>query len=190
MGTKRKLEQPSTALVLVDVVNQFDFDGSDALLRFARPAARAIAALTRAAREARLPVVYVNDNFGRWRSDFRTIVRSCREDGARGREITERLAPMRTDYFVLKPTNSGFHGTVLDVLLRDLDVKTLVLAGFATDNCVLFTAHDAYLRGYELRVPRDCSAAESALRHRRALEIMARVMKAETQPWKKLGLDQ
>ena len=188
MSTTRKRERGTAALVLVDVVNQFDFDGSDALLRFARPAARAMAALKDAAREAGMPIVYVNDNFGRWRSDFRTIVRACRGPDAKGREVTERLAPTRTDYFVLKPLNSGFHGTALDILLRDLRVRTLVLAGFATDNCVLFTANDAYLRGYDLYVPRDCSAAESALRHRRALEIMARTTKAETRPWGRLDL--
>jgi nicotinamidase-related amidase len=134
-------ERCSAAVLLIDVINRFDFEGSEALLKTARPAARAIARLKKRAIEAKVPIVYVNDNFGRWRSDFRAIVRTCcaAQAKAGAREIARRLAPTARDYFVLKPTNSAFHGTVLETLLRHLGAETLVLAGFATDKCVLFT---------------------------------------------------
>lgn len=172
----------TVALLLVDVINRFDFEGSSALLRSARPAAQAIAKLKERAVAAGLPIVYANDNFGRWRSDFRAIVQRCRAPDVKAgaRDIVQRLAPTRRDYFVLKPNNSAFYASVLETLLRHLGTETLILIGFATDNCVLFTAHDAYLRGFRLVVPRDCVAAETPSRQRYAMTIMAQTMKAET----------
>jgi nicotinamidase-related amidase len=174
-------ERCSAALLLIDVINRFDFDGSADLLKSARPAALAISRLKERAIAAGVPVIYVNDNFGRWRSDFRAIVRTCRAPEAKtgAREIVERLAPRSRDYFVLKPNNSAFYATVLETLLRHLGAETLILAGFATDNCVLFSAHDAYLRGFRLLVPRDCVAAESSARQRNSLAIMTQTMKAD-----------
>src|SRR5436190_8338686 len=92
----------SVALVLIDVINRFDFRGGDALLRTARPAARAIARLKERAARAGVPVVYVNDNFGRWRSDFRATVEHCRAPDATpaARAIVHELAPTGRDYFV------------------------------------------------------------------------------------------
>jgi nicotinamidase-related amidase len=148
-------------LLLIDVVNRFEFEGGKALLKAARPVSRKIATLRARAARVRMPVVFVNDNFGRWRSDFRAIVGHCLREEAPGRDIVSRLEPAARDYFVLKPSNSAFYATVLETLLRHFDADTLILTGLATDNCVLFTAHDAYLRGYKLFVPRDCAAAES-----------------------------
>jgi nicotinamidase-related amidase len=176
------------ALLLIDVINRFDFDGGDALLRSTRPMAEKLAALKARAARAGMPVVYVNDNFGRWRSDFRAIVQHCSGEDNRGRDVVERLAPVPTDYFVLKPSNSAFYASVLETLLRDFETETLVLTGVATDNCVLFTAHDAYLRGFRLFVPEDCVAAESAARSRQALQIIARSMKGDTRASGRLRL--
>jgi nicotinamidase-related amidase len=170
------------ALLLIDVVNRFDFPGGRALLRAARPAFVKIATLKERATAAGMPVVYVNDNFGRWRSDFRALVDYCSREDARGREVVHLLAPAERDYFVLKPSNSAFYGSVLETLLRRFGADTLILAGVASDNCVLFTAHDAYLRGFRLFVPRDCVAAETTARNRRALQIIATSMKADTRP--------
>jgi len=68
---------PHAALLIIDMINAFDFPGAKAMLPRAVAAARAVAALKRRARAARMPVVYVNDNFGRWRSDFRQILEHC-----------------------------------------------------------------------------------------------------------------
>src|SRR5687768_15892088 len=96
------------ALLLVDVINELEFEGGEKLLPHARPMARRIAALKARAVKAGVPCVYVNDNFGQWRSDFRGLVERCLTADVRGQEIARRLAPGEDDYFVLKPLHSGF----------------------------------------------------------------------------------
>ncbi|MFN2384673.1 MAG: cysteine hydrolase family protein [Gemmatimonadota bacterium] len=177
------------ALLLIDVINDLEFEGGDDLLRHALPAAERIAALKRRARERGIPAIYVNDNFGRWQSDFRRLVDHCLHDGVRGRELAERLAPADDDYFVLKPKHSGFFSTTLETLLRYLEVRTLVLTGFTADYCVLFTANDAYMRDYTLHVPRDCVASERVAWCDDALTLMARVLKADATESAALDLD-
>jgi nicotinamidase-related amidase len=125
-------------------------------------------------------VVYVNDNFGKWRSDFHQLLARCLKSP--GRQIARLLAPKRADYFVLKPKHSGFQFTTLDVLLRHLGAKTLVLTGVAGNFCVLFTAHDAYMRDYRLIVPSDCIASVMEEDDRQALAHMADVTKADVRP--------
>jgi nicotinamidase-related amidase len=174
-------DKAPVALLLIDVINDIAFPGSEALLRPALRAARRIRTLAERARRACIPVIYVNDNFGRWQSDFREQVRHCREDGVPGAPIAEMLAPQETDYFVLKPKHSGFFSSSLDILLKYLEVDTLVLAGFATDICVLYTANDAYMRDYDLVVARDCVAAESPRANRGALKQMEQQLRARLQ---------
>lgn len=172
----------SVALLLIDVINDLEFDNGEALLAQALPVVPVIAALRDRARQAGVPVVYVNDNFGQWRSDFSATVRHCLEDGVRGEPIVRQLIPDEDDYFVLKPKNSGFYTTSLDLLLKHLGARTLVLAGFAGDNCVLFTANDAYLRDYRLIIPRDCIASNTADENEIALRLLEKVVKADTRP--------
>ena len=168
------------ALLVIDMINAFDFDGAGAMLPRALAAAKAIAALKKKAHKAGVPVVYVNDNFGRWRSDFHQILERCLRSP--GREIAELLKPGEDDYFVLKPKHSGFQYTTLGVLLQHLGAETLVLTGVAGNSCVLFTAHDAYMRDYKLVVPRDCIASLTEQHDREALEHMAEVTKADVRP--------
>jgi nicotinamidase-related amidase len=157
------------ALVLVDTINGFDFEGSEGLVREAERAAERIEALARRARAVAVPVIYVNDNFGRWRSDFRATIEACTAPGQPGRDVSRRLRPEPDDYFVLKPMHSAFYATPFELLLDHLDVGTLILTGFAADLCVLFTAHDAHMRGLRLVVPSDCTAANSPSLTERAL---------------------
>src|SRR6266404_4114615 len=131
------------ALLLIDVINDFEFEGADALFKHALSAAKTIASLKKRTDKAGIPAIYVNDNFGKWRSDFRTLVSHCIDDDTRGRPIAELLKPGAEDYFVLKPKHSGFYSTTLDLLLHHLEARTLVMTGYAGDNCVLFTACDA-----------------------------------------------
>jgi len=174
-------------LLLIDVVNDLEFDGGAELLTPALPMAERLAELKARARAHGIPVLYVNDNFGRWRSDFRRLVEHCLGAG-RGRPIVERLQPDEDDYFVLKPKHSGFFGTTLDLLLHYLGAQTVIVTGLTTDNCVLFTASDAYLRDYDLLVPADRVAAIDAEDGRAALRHMARVLKADTRPSIELDL--
>jgi nicotinamidase-related amidase len=168
------------ALLLIDVINDLEFPGSRRLLRRALPAAKRIAALKKRARKRGVPVVYVNDNFGKWRSDFRRQVQHCLEDDVLGRPITALLEPEDDDYFVLKPKHSGFFSTQLDILLDHLGAQTLILTGFAGNLCVLYTANDAYMRDFRLMVPRDCVASETPAADRTALKHMRRWLKADT----------
>ncbi|HET7298890.1 MAG TPA: isochorismatase family cysteine hydrolase, partial [Burkholderiales bacterium] len=146
------------ALLLIDWINDLEFDEGEKLLPQALAAAKATAALRRRAKQAEVPVIYCNDNFGRWRSDFRALLEHVLGDGVRGQPLAELLAPDEDDYFVLKPKHSGFHSTTLDVLLAHLGADTLILTGIAGNFCVLFTAQDAYMRDFRLLVPRDCVA--------------------------------
>jgi nicotinamidase-related amidase len=173
-------DKSPVALLLIDWINDLEFDGGEKLLPAALEAARATAALRRRARQADVPVIYCNDNFGRWRSDFRTLLDHVLHDGVRGQPIAELLAPDEKDYFVLKPKHSGFHSTSLEVLLAHLGASTLILTGIAGNFCVLFTAHDAYMRNFNLVVPRDCLASEKESDNRHALEHMAATCKADT----------
>jgi Amidases related to nicotinamidase len=167
------------AVILLDVINDLEFEGGEELLKSALPAARKLAELKRRARSANVPLIYVNDNFGKWRSDFHQQLEHVLKDGSRGRPIAELLRPDEEDYFVLKPQNSGFYHTQLDLLIQYLGTKTIILTGFATDICVLFTASDAHMRKLDVIVPRDCVAANSVADHDRALEHMARVIEAK-----------
>lgn len=159
-----------TALVIVDVVNAFDFVGATALLRQSRHIAWALARLRDRAEVARCPVIYCNDNFGQWRSDFKSLLASCTADDMRGRDFVRLVAPSPRDYFVLKPKHSAFYETALDSLLRHLRVRRLVICGIAGDGCVHSTATDAHIREYETLIAAEATASQSARRNRNALK--------------------
>ena len=176
------------ALMLIDVINDLEFDTGAKLLKPALRAAACIAELAQRARKQGVPVIYANDNFGRWRSDFRQTIAHCLDDGVRGRPIAELLRPEPEDYFVLKPKHSAFFATTLETLLEYLKTETLILAGFSGHACVLLSAADAYMRDFELYVPIDCSASASAADNRRAFDYMERVLHVDTTPSAKLDL--
>lgn len=182
-------DKSPVALLLIDVINPLDFPEADQLLRFAVPMSHRIAALKEQAHRAGVPVIYVNDNFGRWRSDFNAQVDHCLENDTPGKPIVELLRPDECDYFVLKPKHSGFFSTTLDTLLEYLDVKTVILTGIAANICVLFTANDAYMRDLHLVVPSDCVASNTEAANEYALEQMRTVLKADVRPSSELSLN-
>jgi nicotinamidase-related amidase len=174
MPTRSRFPRARTALLLVDVVNPFDFPGGRAFARKSLRVVRAIAALRQRATRARLPVIYVNDNLGKWRSNAHALVAMCSQPGMPGAIIVPLLKPNRSDYVILKATLSGFYQTPLEMMLRLGRVSTLIVAGFAADNCVLFTAADAYMREFRLVIPRDCIAAQTDEGLRHAVQTMKR----------------
>jgi nicotinamidase-related amidase len=174
--------RPRVALLLIDFMNPLDFTGGEALARPAVRAATRSAALKRRLARAGVPAIYCNDNFGHWESDFEAVVETCRARGGAAARLVELLGPAPGDRSILKPRHSAFFGTPLDFLLEELRIERLVLTGLAADNCIMFTAHDAYLRKFALRVPSDCVASERAAYRRQALAHMARVMKADVRP--------
>jgi len=171
-------ETSDTALILVDVLNDFLFAGGAKLAAEASAILPALVSLKQDAIRHRIPVIYVNDNAGRWRSDHQRVLKKAGAKGSRGRAILRRLAPRATDYIVLKPKQSAFYGTPLEVLLDYLKVRRLVIAGFAADICVFFTAQDAFVRDYSVCVPSDCIASETPEKKGRAVEEMIRLFAA------------
>jgi nicotinamidase-related amidase len=182
-------DKSSVALLLIDVINDLEFENGEKLLPHALTMARNIAALKQEAKRLGIPVIYVNDNFGKWQSDFKSVLEHCLEDGVCGKPLAESLRPDDDDYFVLKPKHSGFYSTTLDTLLDYLQVQTLILTGLAGDNCVLFTANDAYMRDYHLVVPSDCVASQDPKENEHALDHMRRVLKADIRPSTELDLE-
>lgn len=173
-------ESSGVALLLVDVINDMNFPGSWRLVHQAIPMARRLAALKARARRAKIPVIYINDNFGKWRSDFRRLVEHCVNDEVPGREVANALRPSEEDYFVLKPKHSAFFSTTLDTLLDHLGTKTVILTGIAGNICVLFSANDAYMRDLRLFVPRDCTVSNTPAENTYALKQMKTLLRADT----------
>lgn len=160
---------PKTALLVIDMLSGWDFPDADVVLAAATSIAAPLAALARRCRAQRVPVIYANDNHGRWRSDVRQVVAAAIEAGGDGAAIAHLLQPQPEDYIVLKPRHSAFHATPLELLLRHLGTRRLVLTGMSSDQCVLYTAADARMRDYEIVVARDCVATQSDERQRAAL---------------------
>lgn len=171
-----------TALLLIDVINDLSFPGSAPLVAAAEAMAPRLVDLKARATAAGVPVVYVNDNFGQWRSDFKHTVAHCTARSSKGRTLSLALRPTARDYFVLKPKHSGFYGTALGILLDDLHVRRVILTGVAGNICVLVTANDAYMRGLRLLVPGDCIASNTAAENEAALLQIRTVLKGHVEP--------
>jgi nicotinamidase-related amidase len=182
-------DRSPVALLLIDVINALDFPGNEEIVERATPMARRIADLKRRAKARGIPAIYVNDNFGRWRSDQRMLVEHHLEEGLPGRPMVELLRPDEDDYFVLKPKHSGFFSTTLDTLLAYLGARTLILTGVAGNICVFFTANDAYMRDFGLAVPADCIASNTQEENDHALGQMRQILRADTTPSPDLDLD-
>ena len=176
------------ALLIIDMISDFEFEDGKPLFLNAVPAARSILKLKKRANAVQIPTVYVNDNFGQWRSDFRQLVDRCLVQSVRGKPIARMLAPEDQDYFVLKPANSGFFSTPLRTLLQLIGAETLILTGVTSNQCVLFTAADAYVRNYKLVVPRDCVAAVNAKDNELALKYFKSVLKADVRSSSRISL--
>ena len=178
-------DKSEIALILVDVINDLDFPEAKQLAPFVPALANSIARLKRRAKAAGVPVIYVNDNFGRWRSDFRALIEHCRK--GKSRSLIEKLYPEQNVYFVLTPKHSGFFSSTLETLLRYLHVRRLIIAGIAGNFCVLFTANDAYMRDYKLAIPSDCVISNTAKENREALRLMKHYLKADTRPSQRIS---
>lgn len=170
----------ATALVMLDLISDFRFPDGAKLLRAALPAARRIQQLRRRAKAAGIPVVYVNDNLGKWQSDRHELLKHCLGERSRGKALVQLIAPEDDDYFIFKPKHSGFFATPLAELLAESSIKRLIVTGTTSHQCVLFTAMDAYVRDFELIVPRDCIASPAATETQHALFVLQRALRAHT----------
>ena len=159
------------------MLNPFDFKEAKKIYPAALKAAKAISQLKQKAKALGVPVIYVNDNFEQWQSDWKALYERCTTESCLGREIAKLLKPEPDDYFVLKPKHSGFHETTLEILLKHMRTDRLILTGIAGNICVLFTAHDALMREFEVMVPKDCIASNTALDNKFALRQFSSVFK-------------
>jgi nicotinamidase-related amidase len=172
MARRSSPDPSTTAILLIDVINHFEFpDGKEMLVQALSIASR-LARLKARMRAAKIPIIYVNDNFGQWRSDLPKLLAYCLRPEAIGRRFVEQIQPAKDDYFVLKPRHSAFYQTPLEILLEHLRATSLILCGLATNSCVICTAHDAKMRNFNLFVPSDCSASLTAREHKQAIEHM------------------
>lgn len=185
---ENEMNTSCAALIVIDMINDLEFPGATDMFDAAVEAAKNIARLKERARQEKLPVIYANDNFGRWRSNFMDTIQYCRRSDVRGRPLAEILKPVSDDYFVLKPRHSAFYATPLEQLLSRLGCRRLILCGISGNMCVQFTACDAYMRDYELLVPRDCMASRTEEENRRSLEYMQSVLGADTSNSSELNL--
>ena len=173
-----------TAFLLIDWLNPFDFEGGRELKERALRAVEPALKLAGRCEELGIPLIQVNDNFGQWSSDQRAICEQATKPEFGGYELARKVLTLDAHHFVLKPKHSAFYHTVLDLLLRHLEVERLILTGLATNICILFTANDAHLRGHELWVPSNCCAAQTEGDHEYAITHFHRVLDCRTDAFK------
>ncbi|MFH0515895.1 cysteine hydrolase family protein [Streptomyces sp. M41] len=165
-----------TALIVIDMINTYDHADAELLLPSAAEVVPTVAALMKRARGSGAPVVYVNDNFGEWRSHHGELL-----DKALAGPHASLVAPLKPDdksLFVLKARHSIFFETPLQYLLSQQGIDRLVLCGQVVEQCILYSALDAHIRHLEVTVPRDAVAHIHADLADAALRMMERNMGA------------
>ena len=167
----------SSALIVIDMLNPYDHDDADELAALVRDIVHPMRRLIECARESDAELVYVNDNYG----DFAASRDQLVERALSGRhpELVEPLVPGEACDFLQKVRHSAFYATSLEYLLHRREVTQLILTGQVTEQCVLYTALDAYVRHFSVCVPSDAVAPIDAELGDAALEMMRRNMRAE-----------
>ena len=184
-----KVPRSRRVLILVDFINPLNFPGAEKLARPALGAARATVRLRGQLDREKVAVVYANDNYGSWQSDFQGQVAQCCERDDISGEIARLLAPRPTDITLLKPRHSAFYCTALELLLKDMGARELIVAGLSSDMCVQMTAADAFLRGYEgVWVPADCTAAETPQAKAASIRYMKDILKCDVRTSRGAGV--
>jgi nicotinamidase-related amidase len=174
------MENSYPALIIIDMINNFDFSHGPILAKKALQIAKPIKELKKQFNEHNLPVIFMNDHYNLWQADFNKIIDHCRNEYSQ--PIFDCLLPEEQDYFLIKPKHSAFYETSLSILLTQLKVNTLILTGIAGNICVLFTANDAYMREYQIYAPCDCITSVDTQDNHFALTMMKNVLKAKTEP--------
>jgi nicotinamidase-related amidase len=164
------------ALLLVDVLNDFEHEDGERLLSSFRERHDGMVRALGRARGEDVPVVYANDNYGVWDGDRQRLVRQALD--GRGGDLLEALAPGEDDPFVVKPRYSAFDKTPLELILRDLETERLLLAGASTEGCVAQTAIDARELGFKISVLADACATVDERVERVALDYLEAVVGA------------
>jgi nicotinamidase-related amidase len=172
----------SHALLIIDMISDFAFPGGSRLIGPALRIATNIARLKQRAKRKHVPCIYVNDSLGHWNSDRAELINRCLALNTQASALVRLIEPSHDDYFIIKPRHSGFFATPLHLLLTQLQACTLIITGVTTHQCVLFSAVDAYMRGFRLVIPQDCVGAISPAHTRTALALFKISLDAKTSP--------
>ena len=168
----------TTALIVIDMLNPYDHQDAETLAAGVEDVVGPLAGLVGRAHERDdVHLIYVNDNYGDFSADRRDLVERALS-GTRP-ELVEPVLPPPGCVFLTKVRHSVFYGTPLEYVLRRAGVETLILTGQVTEQCVLYSALDAYVRHFSIRVPRDTVAAIDEELGDAALRMMERNMRAE-----------
>jgi len=172
---------PETALIVIDMLNAYDHEDADALAQSVREQLPQIVELRDQARERDdVLLVYVNDNHDAWDVGREELVE--RALAGEHHELVEPIAPRDPLPFLPKGRHSIFYQTAVDHLLRIEDVERVILVGQVTEQCILYSALDAYLRGYDVVVPPDAVAHIDETLAKAALAMMEHNMHADLVP--------
>lgn len=170
----------STALLIIDMLHDYDHEDGELLREHARPIVPVIAELAGRAREAGQLVVWVNDNHDDWAADRDSLLEAARDKV--GSDLVDPIAPPRDAPFIVKSRHSAFYGSPLEYLLNAEGIERLVLTGQVTEQCILYSALDAYLRRFRIAVADDAVAAIDPELAEAALRMMERNMQADVRP--------
>lgn len=166
------------ALLIVDMINDFQFPKGQQLANYAKNIIPPIHQLKELCHERHWPVIYINDHYGLWKADIQLI--KDHASNSTSASIIKEIEPGEADYFLIKAKHSAFYGTSLQTLLRELDVESVIVTGLAGNICVFFTANDAYMREFDVVVPSDAIASEEKTYNEYALDMMKTVLQADT----------
>ena len=176
----RRQRSRRAAVLVLDVMTDFAFDGGPAARKALVGRCSGLVRLLARARSNGVPVIYVNDSPGAWRSDAPSLVRRFLARLPPDGRCLAGLAPEPDDLVVLKPRHSAFYATPLDLLLQHLAVSQLVLTGISTESCVWMTACDAHIRGFGLVVPLDAVVGTSRTAVAATITGLRRVLQVRT----------
>jgi nicotinamidase-related amidase len=176
----REHAKGGAAVLALDLITDFEFPDGARVRRALARRSESVRLLLSRARRAAVPVIYVNDNLGEWRSDAPALLAHCESESRRGAALVRALRPQPRDLIVLKPRHSAFYGTPLVALLDDSKIDTLILVGVSAESCVWMTACDAHTRGFRLVVPIDTMAGASPRAVRATMTGLTEVLGART----------
>jgi nicotinamidase-related amidase len=167
----------STALIVVDMLNSYEHDDAEQLTESVETIVEPLSELIARADKDGAEIIYVNDNYGDWNSSQEELADRA-TNGARP-DLVEPLLPPDSAAFVIKARHTIFYMTPLEYLLGQREIGHLVLTGQVTEQCILYSALDAYVRHLEVSIPRDGVAHIHENLADAAIEMMRSNMGAE-----------
>jgi nicotinamidase-related amidase len=168
---------PRSAVIVVDMLNPYEHEDADRLVESVEHAVEPIGDLVERATGEDVEVIYVNDNYGDWNSSQEELAQAALN--GRRPDLVEPILPPDDADFVVKARHTIFYMTPLEYLLAQREIGHIVLAGQVTEQCILYSALDAYVRHLEVSVPTDAVAHIHEDLAQAALKMMERNMRVE-----------